>query len=129
MLKMLSIMLLLILVPISLYAEICGHFVVGNVIENEWAYAEIEIQWWIGKGSLKNELYGGWQTWFIPHDLRGTPFKDVYFLGDRIYFKNFYIELEHFCNHPVYSYYNRSWWNNNISNRGSLTTISIGVEW
>ena len=127
--KMLIIMLLVILLPVSLYAEIHGRFEVGNVIENEWAYAEIELQWWVGKGSLKNELYGGWQTWFVPHDLCGAPFKDVYFLGNRIHLRKFYFEIEHFCNHPVYSYYNRYWWTENVSNRGDLTTVSIGVKW
>jgi len=127
--KIIFLSILLVFVNTYLKAEIHGHFEIGKTIENEWAKTEIELQWWIGKGIIKNELYGGWQTWFIPHNLRGAPFKDVYFLGDRIHFRNFYLELEHFCNHPVYSYYNRSWWNDNISNKGSLTTVSIGIKW
>ena len=80
-------------------------------------------------GNLKNELYGGWQTWFVLGGFNNHPFKDVYFLGNRIHFKNYYFEIERHCNHPVYSSYNKSWWEDNLKTQGYLTTISIGVKW
>ena len=126
---MLIIILLVILLPISLYAEIHGVLEVGKAIENKWAYAEIELQWWVGKGSLKNELYGGWQTWFVFGGFNNYPFKDIYFFGDRIHFKNLYFEIERFCNHPVHSRYNKDWWGEIMSTQSYLTTISMGVQW
>lgn len=127
--KRLLIIIILLFLPVSAFAEIHGFFEVGKTLENEWTKAEIELQWWMGQGNFRNELYGGWQTWFVLGGFNNYPFKDIYFFGDRIHFRNWYFEVERFCNHPVYSRYNRDWWSENLSKQGYLTTFSIGIKW
>ena len=127
--KRLIIILILMFLPISAFAEIHGFFEMGKTVENEWAKAEMELQYHFDIWKFHNQIYGGWETWFIFNELIGSPFRDIYHLGYKIEYKKLYAEIEHFCNHPVYSSYNIGWWYDNIKGQGRLTTISVGVNW
>ena len=118
---------ILLFVPAISFAEFHGFMEIGKSFDTELAKAEIELQWWIGKNNWKNELYGGWESWFLWKDWRGWPFLDRYKIGNRIHYRNIYIELEHYCNHSVHSYYSEGVRNKNDSE--DLTTLSFGVTW
>jgi len=120
--------IILCLLAMPLYAEIHGFFEAGYAIgEGEDAvFTEIELQWWRGGGFVRNELYGGIETWAINIQ---HPFKALYTIGDRVHFGNFYLQIEHGCNHAVYSPYNKDWWHKNLYTTGDLTTFSAGIKW
>ena len=114
----------------SLYpAEIHGFFRFGKTLENDWAVAELEMSFDHNIWRFENSLYGGWETWMVYGGKSSYPFKDIYHVGYRAVYKPIYVEIEHFCNHPVYSTYNADWWNVNQRSGNALTTVSIGVEW
>ena len=110
-------------------AELHGYFEFGKTLETTEAVAKLELQLHHDVWFFHNEVYGGWETWMKFGGLSDYPYKDIYFIGDRIRYKPFYIEIEHFCNHPVYSKYNHEWWRKNERSGNALTTVSIGVEW
>ena len=109
-------------------AELHGDFKFGKTLENEWAVAELQLELHHSIWRFDNVLYGGWETWMI-YSFRSKPFKDIYSIGYRVGYNRFYAEIEHFCNHPVYSTYNASWWEANRRSGNALTTVSIGVKW
>ena len=110
-------------------AELHGYFEFGKTLETTEAVAKFELQLHSDIWRFHNELYGGTEVWMKYGGISSYPFKDIYFLGDRIRFEPFYIEIEHFCNHPVYSKYNHEWWIRNKYSGNTLTTVSIGVYW
>ena len=110
-------------------AELHGYFKFGKTLETTEAVAKFELQLHSDIWRFHNELYGGTEVWMKLHNIHGEPFKDIYFIGDRIRYEPFYIEIEHYCNHPVYSSYNHEWWIENRKSKNGLTTVSIGVQW
>ena len=123
------IMILLLIFPVSAFGEIHGFFEMGKVIDDERATAEIELQWWTGQKEVRNELYGGWTTWLLIGHRSNFPFWSIYTIGDRIHYKSFYFEIEHFCSHRVLGNEGRLIQRYDEIPYGHLTTISIGVEW
>ena len=127
--KNLLIILILLFLPVSAIAETHGFFEFEKALENDYAKAEIQLELHHNIWRFENTLYGGWETWFVLHDLKGAPFCSIYHMGYQIMYKPFYLEIEHFCNHPVYSTYNRDWWGSNFRNSQKLTTVGIGIKW
>jgi len=123
---------ILLFVPLSLSAEIHGYLELGKGINNDWAMVKTEIQWWVGNGDVKNELYGGWETWMNFRVGLGNnrPFTSMYTIGDRFHYKNMYVGIESFCIHPIWSSSNVAHWNEIKSTyQGGMVTTFIGVEW
>ena len=124
---------LVIIMIVSVYtaegAEIHGYLELGKAIENDWAVMEVQLELHHSIWIFDNICFGGWETWVIYGGKSNYPFKDIYNVGYRIGYKIFYAEIEHYCNHPVYSTYNADWWNVNQRSGNALTTVSIGVEW
>lgn len=121
--------LIFLLVSCPLCAEVHGYLQLDKAVDSQIAIAETEVQLWLGKGDLKNELYGGWQTWLLSNNLRGYPFRDMYWLGNRLHYKRYYLEINHYCVHEVYSVYNDPDIINTYLDKESLTTVGIGVQW
>ena len=130
--KRLLVIFLFVILPISAFAEIHGFFEFGKALTNDWAKAEVEIQWWMGQGDWQNELYGGWETWMRFNLGYGNsfPFTSLYTIGNRVHYKHFYFGLELFCIHPIWSDSNKLIWNDvkTTYQRGAAITY-IGVEW
>jgi hypothetical protein len=126
--KILLIIALLFAIPI--YAEtrltIGGEVQLGSDIESYNSFASIELNFNLYFWKCKNSVYGGYTTWFVMNwnEFSGHPFRDIYHVGNRFSIYGFFIDVKHFCNHPVVS--NRKWqsnfWGENI------TAISIGYE-
>jgi len=113
------IMLLLIL-PTMLYAvDVGGEFKVGHDLDDlAFTFIQLEIT------QLPVTLYGSWRTWFEVDDMAGYPFRDIYTVGIEVVWDNLFIDVSHFCNHPVVS---RTW---RDSTWGEvMTTVSVGVRW
>jgi hypothetical protein len=74
--------------------------------------------------------------------ITGYPFRNIYFYGTRLNIAGFFIDYQHFCNHPVQStsihckytkingikYYGQteSWYSNFYGE--TISTVSIGYE-
>lgn len=110
-------------------AELHGQVEMGKTLENDWAVMNVQLELHHSIWIFDNVYFGGWETWVIRNGIFNSPFKDIYNTGYRIGYKNFYVEIEHYCNHPVYSSYNAEWWNVNRRSGNSLSTVSIGVKW
>ena len=55
------------------------------------------------------EIYGGWRTWHESacrsNPLYGSPFMDIYILGEELKYKGFILHFKHYCAHTVNSTY------------------------
>jgi len=127
--KLLLVIFFMVTPIITYGAEIHGYFEFSKTLETRDAIAKIELQIHSDIWRLHNELYGGWETWMKFGGLGNSPFKDIYWIGDKITYAPLYLKIEHFCNHPVYSTYNHEWWLKNQRSGNALTTIYIGIEW
>ena len=122
-----AFILLLLLLVWTASAEIHGSFGVGNMLdEPDIAFAQIQLEWFID-WLIDISLFGGWLTWFqhVDGHLSKAPFQDLYFLGGRVYWDHFYLDLRHECTHPVVSGSTHF----DLNRGDSLTSISVGVAW
>lgn len=107
--------------------ETHGEFRVGHDTEspNAFAYVRLEIT------QAPITLYGSWRTWFeydLVPPLTGHPFRDIYEVGARLDWRNLFFDVNHFCNHAVYSAALADQWRSNVWGE-AITTISAGVRW
>ncbi len=104
--------------------ETHGEFRVGRDVESPLAFTYILIE--VTQAPVT--LYGSWRTWFEFDPPSGYPFRDIYTVGAEIVRGIVFFNIEHFCNHPVYSPALEDRWQSNIWGE-TITTISIGVRW
>lgn len=113
-----------------------GDVALGSDIASYNAFCDMKVGFNIYFWKCKNTLYGGSLTW-MQMDWSGAsayPFREIYFYGNRFSLVGFYIDVKHFCNHPVYSSKihgepmreNYKWWSNEWGQ--TITAISIGYE-
>ncbi len=128
--KIFLIIILFLCFPTLIFSgELHGDFKIGKSLEFDIAFAAINISYEIEFSIMKLMIYGGWLTWFELTDsfLSNKPFRDIYSVGSRLYIYNLFIDINHFCNHPVFSGFGTTW-NKNIWGE-NLSTVSIGIEW
>ena len=117
--------LLFLLVSARLFpVDIHGEFQVGSSVEEPVAFTYIRLE--VIQSPVT--LYGSWRTWFELDLPSGYPFRDIYEAGLRIDWSNLFLDVNHFCNHPVWSQGDYSEWLNNKWGE-TITTISVGVRW
>jgi len=100
---------------------------------DEWKYgfADLYVEYRFNVWMLENKIYGNWRTIVISRAIHGTPgffpFRDIYGAGLQTMFNGIFINLEHFCNHPVYS---GEPTNVAMHNRyvETMTTFSVGFD-
>ncbi len=104
--------------------ETHGEFRVGHDVDslNAFTYVRIELV------QAPMTLYGSWRTWFEFDFPTGHPFRDIYTVGLRLDWRNLFLDVNHFCNHPVYSVALADRWQSNVWSE-AITTVSIGVRW
>ena len=123
---LIAIMILLIfwiiLVIDATAAEIHGNLEIGKDLEKPEAYADVMISLDFDIWAFKNSIYGGWLTWFELPDggiyMNGVIY-DLYTIGYKITYKQFYIKLEHGCRHPEELNYSDK----------AKSTIAVGIIW
>lgn len=101
-----------------------GEFHVGVEPESNNAYTYVLLEFVQGPVML----YGSWRTWFEFNFPSAYPFRDIYTVGARVNWNNVFLDIQHFCNHPVWSRQERKEWLNNKWSE-TITTVSVGVRW
>lgn len=113
-------------VPLIGTGDIHGYFEFGkDLINDVWIADTLIILEY--DHFLKQEIYGGTKVIMEKDGISGYPFKDIYTIGYRVWFNDFYAELEHYCVHPVMS--TNFTWLKYRETFGDSTRISIGVKW
>lgn len=124
------LIIILIFSSVSVYAgEMHGNFEVGAENTKGWFFVNLNLEYVFSLSVLENYVYGGNQIWFIFDKGHGFPIRDIYTIGYKAMYRQFYGRIEHSCNHPVYSINNEQWWNENRQIFGNITTFSLGIEW
>jgi len=124
-----------------------GELELGHDLDSNKSYADFDLGIRFYFWKCKWSVYGGSLTWFelqFPADklVTGYPFREIYKYGSRFSIAGFFIQAEHFCNHPVksnnlhsntivykeieYHSNTQKWWSNFWGE--TMTTISIGYE-
>lgn len=116
-----GIILLLLVTPLNAL-EIHGEFRVGSSLD-EQAATKIRID----LVQAPVTLYGGWMTEFIVAPPWGYPLSDTYEVGVRLDWSRWFLDVNHFCEHAVWSE-QKDWGSLQKQNRDQ-TTVSIGVRW
>lgn len=120
------------------------HFELGNSIDNKktaqyyqnkesWRYTFIDMR--IGYNfdlfCLNHLIYFQNRWWSIRSDkiFYTRPFREIYTTGYKLSYKNFYLRLEHFCNHPVRTDLldESDGWMSNMWGE-TMSTISFGLS-
>jgi hypothetical protein len=129
---------------IDVKLTLSGEIELGSDIASYNAFADVNAAFNLYFWKCKNSLYGGSTTWIRMDWYKPSayPFREIYYYGNRFSLYGFFIDVKHFCNHPVKSnelhstrivingrdYYtmNEKWYSNFWGE--TLTTISVGYE-
>jgi len=105
----LSFLILLISIQTKAYESGPGFYAeFGKDFYNSITYTDIEIHYIFKFWEIELMPYGGTKTWFTSKDnvlKGGNPFLDTYSFGAKIMYDNITIVYNHYCAHPVSSYY------------------------
>ena len=76
-----------------------------------------------------HEIYYSATTYFYKNGgsfKKHIPYRDIYVTGTRIWISAFYVEYEHYCNHPVYSsQIDREWLGNKWVSMQDRVTVGF----
>lgn len=91
---------------------------------NDYYRAEVLLMYDFSAWQFRNEIYGGWRTW-MEYRNGGQPFRDIYTIGNKTWWRDYYVDVKHFCNHRVagdarYEMPDDYW-------GGRITTVSFGL--
>ena len=129
-------------IPVSL--TLSGEIELGSDIASYNAFADVNAAFNIYFWKCKNSLYGGSITWMQMdwNKPSAYPFREIYYYGNRFSLYGFFIDVRHFCNHPVksnklhtetvyrygnkYETANENWYSNFWGE--TMTTVSVGYE-
>lgn len=119
------ILLVLLLAASPLMAiDVHGEFQAGHSVEDTAAFTDIRLE--LVQASVT--LYGGIRTWYWLDLPGGRPFRNIYDIGARLSWDVLFLDVNHFCNHPVFSEMPRYEWLNQKWGE-TITTVSVGVRW
>ncbi len=123
-----TIVLILLFCAITLFADIHGEVKAGKALEIDAGFTEITIQYDFEFDKSILTFSGSWLTWFQFTDkiILFAPFQDIYSVGAEYKINNMFFNINHFCNHPVYSGYGIL---EDLKRGENLTTISAGIKW
>ena len=115
--------LFLLLLATSLGAlEIHGEFQVGRAVEEPLAFTYLRLELPVSLVTL----YGSWRTWSEVEIPEAYPFRDIYEIGVEVAWRDLFFDLNHFCNHGVFS--DETGWRSQKWGE-VITTVSAGVRW
>ena len=129
--KMIIILVVgLLLIPLSAIAEMHGSLEFGRDIDYSQAYAKINLDYSFPIWTLVTHIYGGWETWFHTDkfSLPGGLMYDTYLVGLKIDIGDIYIDIHHWCSHPMGEQfiYPQSY---NLQFYQGRTVIGAGIKW
>lgn len=127
---------------IDVKLTLSGEIELGSDIASYNSFADVNAAFNLYFWKCKNSLYGGSTTWMQMDWYKPTayPFREIYYYGNRFSLYGFFVDVRHFCNHPVKSnklhikqlgesnYYtmNEKWYSNFWGE--TITSISVGYE-
>jgi hypothetical protein len=121
-------------IPVRL--TLSGEIELGSDIASYNAFADVNAAFNLYFWKCKNSLYGGSTTWMQMdwNEPSGNPYREIYYIGNRFSIYGFFVDVRHFCNHPVftqihynrYGYENQKWQSNFWGE--TITTIAVGYE-
>jgi hypothetical protein len=99
-LKISSLLIVFLLFAASAWAGVYGRIEGGKDMNQENIYfTQIEIGYRLVWWQVTSETFGGIETWQEVN----YPFSSIYSIGQRFFFRGFYTELNHSCDHRVIS--------------------------
>jgi len=102
--------------------DVHGEFRVGRDLQEPLAFTYLRLEVPVSLFTA----YGSWHTWFEFDLPEAYPFRDIYEVGVRLDWRNLFLDVNHFCNHGVFSdetdWRNQKWVE-------VITTVSVGVRW
>ena len=113
-----------------LFAEIHGSFEVGRDIDRPETYAKVDLDYSFPVWMLTTHIYGGWETW-LQTGTDGLPYTmiyDRYLVGLKIDIGDIYINVHHWCSHPLWSDPPHRIYTN-IDLNCTRTVVSMGIKW
>lgn len=117
---------------IDVKLTLSGEIELGSDIASYNAFADVNAAFNLYFWKCKNSLYGGSTTWMQMdwNEPTAYPFREIYYLGNRFSIYGFFIDVKHFCNHPVKSneLHNsqKTYWD---SSGKSTTYYSMNSKW
>lgn len=145
--KKIALACILVFLCSSAYAidvklTLSGEVELGSDVDSYNSFADVNAAFNLYFWKCKISLYGGNLCW-LQMDWQkpsGYPFREIYTYGARFNIAGFFINYQHFCNHPVKSnklhikqlgksnYYtmNEKWYSNFWGE--TITTVSVGYE-
>jgi len=132
--KILLLNILLLFISSLCFSEIHGSFEIGKdlVHEENQGYIKIDLQYDIDIWKFEIMPYGSWTSWVFLDDIFKEQqlglFRDVYEFGLKLTLEPFYVDLNHYCNHAVYTTYSQKNWLD-MRWQDAMTTLSVGIEW
>ena len=126
--KRFLIVIVFFMITAMLFADIHGEVKAGKAIEQDIIFAEITIEYDFEFEKSILSLYASWLSWFQCTDqfMFFAPYQIIYSVGTEYGINNMFIDVNHFCNHPVYSGYGIL---EDLKRGENLTTISAGIKW
>ena len=136
--KLRHILLIIVLLSIAIDSnslEIHGELKLGKDLfhEDQLGFVNLDLSLDQDIWLFNIKLYGGIKTWFQFRNFNDwlSPFRVTYEFGSMLSIDVFFIDVYHFCSHPVLGDYMREGWNagNSVNWQQWLTTLSVGVKW
>ncbi len=135
--KSLLIPILLLYMTGSVSGDVGGSFKVGTdvvpiydsstPISDKGVYTKLTLKYDFGM-IIDHSIHGGWETYSIANTLFDhRPYRNVYWVGYKVMMGSTFIDLSHYCDHPVYS--NMGRWNADDHRIVEGTVLSVGIDW
>jgi len=111
--------------------EIHGNVEIGQNPNTQQIFSIVNISYDFDLWIFDNSIYSGIEVWSLPADEINpvSPFLDTYKIGYTISYKIFYINIYHWCSHPVYHNQSSIVWRETIKLDQEATTIAVGIRW
>ena len=114
-----------------LFAEVHGNVEFGYDTDKQIEYADVNVEYHWKPLCFTHIIYGGVKTYFFMDNTTVTQIlKGIFTIGTIVQYQDFYIQLNHFCSHPII---NTPAWKQEIFESyfwdSSGTQISVGIKW
>lgn len=94
---------IILLISSLAYAKPYVLLSMGHMTDESIYNSNVTIGYNLKIYQFKNTTYGGWSTWSMRYEGKGYPFIDIYTIGNKVSYKNFFVDYCHYCVHTVNS--------------------------
>ena len=120
----------LLLIPISVLAEVRGNVEFGCDIEKELEYTDVNVEYHWHPLVFDHIIYGGIKTYFYTQNwVPSQMINNVFTIGTILQYEAIYFKINHFCIHSCGTdLWTQTMWTRYRWSDGG-TQISIGIKW